>query len=131
MPQRPARYGSDRSRTQQRLDVPFDTPVIDCQRARFLLHPARQESASFGVGKIRVAKLRHSFGVTLCMLIGSRIGVLCNLAQQPFSLLACGFGCPRRSMPANGEPALAPFPVTIKQYVRDGLAPLATYTKTG
>jgi hypothetical protein len=105
--------------------------MVNCERARFLLHPACQESAGLGVGKIRVTKLRHGFGVALSMLVGRGIAMFCDLTQQPFSLLSCGFGRPRRSMPANGEPTLAPFLVAVKQYVRDGLAPLATYTKTG
>jgi hypothetical protein len=125
-----ARDGGNRPPTQQRLDVPFDTPMINRQRGRFLLRPACQDRPALASSRYESQSSATVLALRLARLSAAG-SAFC--ATSPSSLLACSravSGVQGGSMPANGEPALAPFTVAIEQHVRDGVAPLAAHTKT-
>jgi hypothetical protein len=90
-----------------------------------------KKAAGLSVRKVGFAQFRDSLGVALRTLVGSRIAVVGDLAQQPFGFLPRGFRRPRRTVPAEREPTLATFPCAVEQDVSNGCAALASHSEAG
>jgi hypothetical protein len=105
--------------------VTCDAAFIDGQSACLLLSPAaRHQTPCFGIGKIKITQLGYRLCIARCSLLGGRIALTGDVAQQAPGLLPRPFGRPRSAVPADREPTLAAFLGAIEQHIRDGIAVL-------